>query len=270
MVAALRAIRPSVTSSTRVRIGRWGHSGRSTGLVPMTVRHAATCIVALALVLAACGSAPTTEVLSASRQAVDAPPARVVGSSPAGESLNDPDVAPSTEPAEPAVPVRTLPETLAFRGDAATAIGGVEGSSSTTTTTSTAAPPTTAPAESTTTPPEQTITTTVAEDSGACGLLRFDTGALDRSVRADGRVDADGSADVVHVGYDDDGAIRVVVDFANRTQTGVGTLPAFGEAAARFRIDFTGNPDQPFLVHRGSSSLAIEIVDCVPVGATNS
>lgn len=232
----------------------------------MTVRHAATYIVALTVFLAACGSAPTAEVLSVSRQAVDAPPARVVGSAVG----NDLDVVEPTEPAEPTVPARRLPETLAFRGDAATAVGGATGSSSITTTTTIQATTTTSAVEPSTTVAEDTETTTTIEEvGGACGPLRFDTGALDQSVRGEGRVDSDGSADVVHVGYDDDGAIRVVVDFANRTQSGVGTLDTFGESAARFRIDFTGNPDRPFLVHRGSSSQSIEIVGCVPVGATN-
>lgn len=233
----------------------------------MTIRQAATCIVALALFLAACGSAPTAEVLSVSRQAVDASPARVVGSAAASDPVFEP-----TEPAEPTVPVRTLPETLAFRGHAATATGGIDGSSSTTTTTTVQAP--TAPAEATTSTStvEPTTTNEINENeehSGVCGPLRFDTGGLDQSVRAEGRVDADGSVDVVYVGYDDEGSIRVVVDFANRTQSGVGTLAPFGKAAARFRIDFTGNPDQPFVVHHGSSSQPIEIVDCVPVGAAN-
>lgn len=242
------------------------------------------CLVALLFV--ACSNDPSTEVLSAGRQAVDASPGRVLTSATAREPMAPATDAVEAEPADAVVPQGSGPEALAFKSDAADAQQGSAAAPTTTTTTSTTAAPTSSPTSPTTvapstgpssTAPSSTApsTTVVTEPtlvlgpSSGCAAPRFDNGSLTDSVRAVGAVDADALDDVVVVGFDDEGLLRLVIDFGDGGQSDVGTLASFGPTGSTFRIEFTGIDRRPLRLHRGTESALVWLSDCLPVRAAN-
>ena len=245
----------------------------------MALRRSFVVVALLGLVLGACSLGSSSEVASTGRQAVDAAPGRSLTSVVARAPV---EPLPEVVPADAVVPPGSVPDALAFKGEAAASVSaGVEASSTTSTTVVATTGPTTprSVAPSTTVETEQdpvvdSTTTTVAPDpvpvvTSSCPAPVFDNGSLGSSVRAVGPVDDDGVDDVVVIGLDDDREIRVVVDFGDGGQSGVGTLASFGEFGSPFVVEFTGNVDRPLRVHRGSESVLVWVEDCVPLRAAN-